>query len=136
MRVFNALLSDFQRLIRRATKKPRIKKPPLGLMPRLLFEEQRLLDIEAAIERYEAVGKEVPHAWTIEHKDLYRRLYGSTLAEEIYSKATAILDGIDRTVDDDRGGWWQTKDGAQVGKIKLIQLKDLIFKQFSSDENI
>jgi hypothetical protein len=136
MRVFNTLLSDLQRLIGRATKKPRMKNPPEGIMPRFLFEEQRLWDLGLAIDRYKAAGKEVPRAWTIEHKDLCDRLYGSTFAEEIYSKVAAIIDGIDRTVDDDRGGWWQTKDGAQVGKIKLIQLKDLIFEQFSSGENI
>lgn len=54
------------------------EKPPLGLMPRKLWDEQhpnstredraeRLLCITGAMQRYDAAGKKVPDEWVVEH---------------------------------------------------------------------
>lgn len=51
----------------------------------------------------------------------------STLeTNQLLAKIEALLDGIDRHEDDPRGGWWQTPDGARIGRIKLRELKELI----------
>ena len=43
--------------------------------------------------------------------------------DTLIGKVREHLDGIDRTQDDDRGGYWQTQDGAQTGKIILRNLE-------------
>ncbi|MBL4753747.1 MAG: hypothetical protein JKY52_09180 [Flavobacteriales bacterium] len=45
-------------------------RPALGLMPRKLFEEQRIADIGGAIIRYAARGEVVPREWMAELDDL------------------------------------------------------------------
>lgn len=45
-------------------------KPPRGLFPQNLWIEQRVDDINCAIERYKRCGKEIPNEWTFEHKRL------------------------------------------------------------------
>ena len=46
--------------------------------------------------------------------------------EELLTKIDMLLDGFDCSEDDPRGGWWQTSDGAKIGRIKLHELKKLI----------
>ena len=50
------------------------KKPPLGLTPRWLLDEDRVIEIKAAIERYDEVNMPVPIEWYIELQELYDRL--------------------------------------------------------------
>jgi hypothetical protein len=45
---------------------PPIKKPPLGLRPRWLAEEQRLVEVASAAARYLDAGKQVPASWVEE----------------------------------------------------------------------
>ena len=49
------------------------KKPPLGLMPRKLWEEKRANEIKAAINRYTKEGLEIPTAWVEEYFEIYER---------------------------------------------------------------
>lgn len=65
-------------------------KPPLGLMPEQVFEEdrqyERLTQISDAICRYALHGKPVPVAWTNELKkriDAYRHLMTHNTAKII-----------------------------------------------------
>ena len=45
------------------------KKPPLGLMPELYWKMQRKSAIRAAMARYVAHEKDIPHEWLRElHK--------------------------------------------------------------------
>ncbi len=37
--------------------------PPIGLMPKKIWIEQRIVDIEAAIERYKNAFVEIPQEW-------------------------------------------------------------------------
>jgi hypothetical protein len=45
---------------------------------------------------------------------------------ELFAQIETLLDGIDRHEDDPRGGWWQTPDGAKIGRIKVRELKELL----------
>jgi len=51
--------------------------------------------------------------------------------EKLFSELDQLLDGIDRYSDHPEGGWWETEDGAKVGRIKLRELKDLITRHLS-----
>lgn len=46
-----------------------VKKPPLGLIPKWIWIEQRLDAIAEAISRYKQAGWEVPQEWYEEHAD-------------------------------------------------------------------
>lgn len=48
-------------------------KPPLGLMPRKLWEEQRLIAVAQAMERYNAANMTIPNEWHEELHDLTQR---------------------------------------------------------------
>ena len=43
-------------------------KPPLGIIPRMIWLEQRYNDLEDAIKRYIIAGRNVPTEW---YKELY-----------------------------------------------------------------
>jgi len=45
-------------------------KPPIGLMPRWLWIEKRIEDIDSAIERYKDCFKKIPQEWIDERYDL------------------------------------------------------------------
>lgn len=49
------------------------KKPPLGLMPRKLWDEKRANEIKAAINRYAKAGLEIPTAWVEEYFEIEER---------------------------------------------------------------
>jgi hypothetical protein len=46
------------------------KKPPLGVMPKDIWDFLRIKDLKAAIDRYETAKMEVPHDWIKEYNDL------------------------------------------------------------------
>jgi len=48
------------------------RKPPLGLMPRRIHEEQRISDIAGAINRYLQAGRAVPMEWIEEYNQLIK----------------------------------------------------------------
>jgi len=56
-------------------------KPPLGLMPRHIYQlqeaqamaamqDQRRIEILEAVRRYAAAGRDIPNAWMVEYLDL------------------------------------------------------------------
>ncbi len=45
-------------------------KPPIGIMPRKLYEIYRAEELSAAIQRYEQVGYRVPEEWRQELAEL------------------------------------------------------------------
>lgn len=49
-------------------------KPPLGLMPKKLFLEQRFENIKEAIERYVKADKEIPNDWLDEYEEILNYL--------------------------------------------------------------
>ena len=48
-------------------------KPPLGIVPRKLWDEKRLTDLGDAIGRYMEAGEPVPQEWILELIDLSKR---------------------------------------------------------------
>lgn len=46
------------------------RKPPIGLIPRYLREEERFREVNAAIQNYQAVGKTIPNEWIEERNEL------------------------------------------------------------------
>lgn len=55
--------------------KPMKKRPPLGLIPKHLWDEERLEQIEEAIHRYRNAGHPVPFEWEQEKMELEKQ-YG------------------------------------------------------------
>lgn len=50
------------------------EKPPIGIMPKWLWEEQRLHDLHSAIQRYLDVGMTVNPEWIEEYNELSKRI--------------------------------------------------------------
>ena len=42
------------------------KKPPLGLRPRIIWLNEREIELLEAMDRYEKAGKEIPVMWGME----------------------------------------------------------------------
>ncbi|MER2057169.1 MAG: hypothetical protein ABTA16_00015 [Niallia sp.] len=49
-------------------------KPPIGLIPKHIISEQRLRDIDSAIERYMEVKRSIPIEWIEERNELIKHL--------------------------------------------------------------
>lgn len=47
-----------------------MEKPPLGIVPRNIFEENRLYDLVDAVKRYRLVTTPVPVDWFVEIADI------------------------------------------------------------------
>lgn len=48
-------------------------KSPLGLVPRYIWEEKRIQDIEEAIDRFKEARKPIPVEWFKEYNELIVR---------------------------------------------------------------
>ena len=51
-----------------------IEKPPIGLMPRKVWLEQRMNEIGEAVQRYEDANKDAPQEWIREWNLIRREL--------------------------------------------------------------
>jgi hypothetical protein len=49
-----------------------VKKPPIGLYPRLFWIEDRIREIQEAVSRYAQLRKRPPDEWEIELKSLWK----------------------------------------------------------------
>lgn len=49
---------------------PKVKKPPIGLMPKRIWLSMRFNDIKSAIERYTADNHTIPIEWIEEYNEL------------------------------------------------------------------
>lgn len=50
-----------------------LKKPPIGIEPRYIWEKKRIKELKAAIKRYVDAGMEVPIEWITELNEFCRR---------------------------------------------------------------
>jgi len=48
----------------------RLVKPPLGIIPKKIWKEQRLGDLRDAVERYLEANQRVPIEWIKEYNEL------------------------------------------------------------------
>lgn len=53
------------------------QKPPLGLKPKLVHDEQRLFEVSGAIGRYFIAGLPIPVEWVEEYNQLVKSLKGA-----------------------------------------------------------
>jgi hypothetical protein len=53
---------------------PLIAKPPLGIMPRYLHDESRMIEIYSAVSRYYHAGKAIPVEWIEEYNELTKSI--------------------------------------------------------------
>lgn len=51
-----------------------MKRPPLGIIPRYIWDEKRLSELSAAIVRYLEAGYEIHPDWIEEYDELIERL--------------------------------------------------------------
>ena len=47
-----------------------VNKPPLGIKPRFIWEEERIIEIKSAVFRYTEADRKVPVEWIEEYNDL------------------------------------------------------------------
>jgi hypothetical protein len=55
-------------------KQPQENMPPLGLKPQRVHDEQRLVEVELAIQRYILAGMPIKSEWVHEWSELRRAL--------------------------------------------------------------
>lgn len=68
-------------------------RPPIGLRPRWIVAEHRLIEIEEAIQRYTAVNKNIPIEWVSEKYELIDYLeahQNKILANQLIAKMKNI----------------------------------------------
>lgn len=55
-----------------AKRIPKSQRPPLGLMPRKIHQDNRFRDVADAINRYCNTGLKIPVKWVKEYNDLIK----------------------------------------------------------------
>lgn len=55
-----------------------MKKPPLGIMPRYIWESDRLIQLSNAIYRYLSASCFIPIEWIAEYNELCKKLEAQT----------------------------------------------------------
>lgn len=63
-----------------------IEKPPLGIMPRNIWLEKRLIDINEAIERYKIAKANIPNKWITEAQELEKEIQELKTQEQFARK--------------------------------------------------
>lgn len=51
-----------------------VERPPLGITPRYIHDERRLLEIREALIRYYVDFRPIPVAWIEEYNELLKRI--------------------------------------------------------------
>ena len=64
----------------------KIKKPPIGLVPRQIIEEERYMEVSAAILRYLNHGLTIPIEWIAEYNELIDKIIKH---KPLFKKGTA-----------------------------------------------
>lgn len=65
------------------TQTTQTTKPPLGIMPRHIHDENRLSQLQLALKRYEECGWPVRQEWLMEIRELERRVLNKKLAPDV-----------------------------------------------------
>ena len=53
-------------------------KPPIGVMPKKLYKQQRMDDLKGAIDRYKEANKPIPIEWVTEYNQLVYEMRDET----------------------------------------------------------
>lgn len=85
------------------------KKPPIGIIPRYIWELKRIKELKSAIRRFIAAGKEIPIEWVNEYNDFCRRYEcadkssGTELEEDALSiggESSESMDSVAKAIND------------------------------------
>ena len=64
---YNIICDEYNRLRKRETE---LIKPPLGIKPKFIHDEQRREELKQAINRYFEANKPIPMEWIEEYNEL------------------------------------------------------------------
>ena len=64
----------WDRTIPENEEEPKCEKPPLGVMPKYIWDKKRLSDLASAIQRYIDAEKAIPKEWVGEYNELISAL--------------------------------------------------------------
>ena len=66
-----------------------MEKPPIGVKPFYIHNEQRMVELQEAIERYNEANKEIPNEWVAELQSLeaWYNSYNQELKKEAFKKS-------------------------------------------------
>lgn len=70
------------------------KKPPLGLIPRIIFWEDRIADIDRAVERYKKENVLPPKEWFEEKSELEEKIRNQKRVDAVNIMATGNESGV------------------------------------------
>jgi hypothetical protein len=74
------------------------KKPPIGIIPRYIWELKRIKELKSAIRRFIAAGKEIPIEWINEYNDFCRRYECADKSSESELEENALSFGEESSV--------------------------------------
>ena len=71
-----------------------MSKPPIGITPRWLLDEERAIEIEQAIARYNEANYSIPFEWIKELNEVYERLnkFYHIQSNRLYYQAKRFLE--------------------------------------------
>jgi hypothetical protein len=90
------------------------EKPPIGLIPRFIFEEERLEEIEDAMDRYRAAGKKIPEEWIRERTEIRNSLHERKQSAPATDRIASYVRERARKKEKNRDKGWESLMG-EVG---------------------
>lgn len=113
------------------------KKPPIGIIPRYIWELKRIKELKSAIRRFIAVGKQIPIEWVNEYNDFCRRYEcadkssGTELEEDALSiggESSESMDSVAKAINDSHYPKYLSMDVFNNAMKKNEQQGDMILR--------
>ena len=113
------------------------KKPPIGIIPRYIWELKRIKELKSAIRRFIAAGKEIPIEWLNEYNDFCRRYEcadkssGTELEEDALSiggESSESMDSVAKAINDSHYPKYLSMDVFNNAMKKNEQQGDMILR--------
>lgn len=114
-----------------------LKKTPIGIEPRYIWEKKRIKELKSAIKRFIAAGKEIPIEWVNEYNDFCRRYEctdkssGTELEEDALSigeESSESMDSVAKAINDSRYPKYLSMDVFNNAMKKNEQQGDMILR--------
>ena len=118
------------------------KKPPIGIIPRYIWELKRIKELKSAIRRFIAAGKEIPIEWINEYNDFCKRYEcadnssSSELEEDTLSleeKSSISMDSVAKAINDSCYLKYLSMDIFNNAMLKNKQKNDMILRNVILD---
>ena len=113
------------------------KKPPIGIIPRYIWELKRIKELKSAIRRFIAAGKQIPIEWVNEYNDFCRRYEcadkssGTELEEDALSiggESSESMDSVAKAINDSHYPKYLSMDVFNNAMKKNEQQGDMILR--------